>query len=115
MDGQEWKKLEQASPILEIATELGIKLRGSMGQCFRGDRHAGANSDYTLFFNPAQNRFFCRICEDLEGDVVDLVSQCKGWSRDQSIEWLIHRRDFDLETRDKYYDRGKKKGSRTGK
>jgi hypothetical protein len=109
MDEQELKVLQQASPILEIAVELGIKLRSNMGQCFRGEKHAAGAADFSLFFNPAENSFFCRACEDVGGDVIDLVCQCKGWPRDQAIEWLAHRRTFDLETRDKYYGRADKR------
>lgn len=115
MDDRELKALRQVSPILEIAVELGIKLRGNMGQCFRPENHFDGAGDHSLFFNPAQNTFFCRACGDVGGDVIDLVCQLKGWNRDEAIEWLAHRREFDLETRDKYYGRGKKKGSLTRK
>jgi hypothetical protein len=52
----------------------------------------------------------CKSCQDIGGDVVDFICQYKGWEPQQAIEWLAHRIEFDFETRQKYYVRGKKKG-----
>ncbi len=44
--------LEKASPIIEVALELGIKVQGSMGTCFKQDNHVADDGKPTLFFNP---------------------------------------------------------------
>jgi hypothetical protein len=98
----------QSNPIVEVAVELGLRLRANVGPCFRTGRHADADPP-TLFFNVAKNTFLCRTCSDVGGDVIDFVCQYKGWERQKAIEWLIHRIEFDRETRMKYYNRGKKK------
>ena len=103
------KTLERASPIIEVATELGIKVQGSMGTCFREDRHAAGGEKQTLFFNPAKNTFKCRTCPDVGGSVVDLVCQRQGWNREEAIAWLAHRHEFDQLTQKKYHGKGKKK------
>jgi len=99
------RTIEQGNPILEVAVELGIKVRGNTGQCFRSERHDLSQGKYPLFFNVAENTFFCRDCTDVGGGVVDLVCQHRGWERDKAIDWLAHRIEFDLQTRDKYYHR----------
>jgi hypothetical protein len=41
------EQLEKASPIVQVAIELGIKVQGGMGKCFRKDRHV-LNSEKAL-------------------------------------------------------------------
>lgn len=103
------KMLEQASPIIGVARELGIKVRGSVGPCFRNDRHPEGSEAPTLFFNAAKNSFFCKTCPDVGGSVIDLVSQFRGWDRQQAVEWLAHRSEYDQVTRQRYHGKGKKK------
>jgi DNA primase len=109
MDEQAIKRIEQANPILEIAAEMGIKIRGNLGACFKTQQHT-ADEAPTLFFNVAKNTFFCKSCRDVGGGVIDFVGQLKGWTRQEAIEWLAHRIEFDRQTRKMYYSRGKKKG-----
>ena len=103
------KELEKANPIIQVATELGIKVQGSMGRCFKEDSHSAAGEHQTLFFNPARNSFHCRICADVGGSVIDLVCQIRGWDRQQAVEWLAHRVEFHQLTRNRYHGKGKKK------
>jgi hypothetical protein len=109
MEEQEIRRIEQANPIVEVAVEMGISVRGNLGACFRTERHA-AGTEPTLFFNVARNSFFCKTCADVGGGVVDFICQHKGWERDKAIEWLVHRIEFDQQTRKMYYTKGKKKG-----
>lgn len=104
------KKLERSSPIIQVALELGIRIRGNMGRCFRHERHENGGSEaMDLFFNPAKNTFFCKVCPDLGGSVVDLVSQYRNLSREESVAWLCHRTEFDELTRARYNGKGRKK------
>ncbi len=109
MDPSETKRIEQANPILEVAVELGLKIRGNMSACFRSERHPGPE-EATLFFDVARNCFFCKTCSDVSGGVTDLICQLRGWERDKAIEWLAHRIYFDQHTRKLYYGRGKRRG-----
>jgi hypothetical protein len=101
--------LEKANPIIEVAVELGITVRGSMGQCFNGARHASDDGKPTLFFNPGKNVFLCRSCKEVGGTVVDLVCQYKEWDRQKAIEWLAHRAEFDQLTTQLYQGKGRKR------
>ena len=109
MEAKDLKLLEQGNPILQVAVELGVKVRSNMGKCFRSERHTDDSDEFTLFFNLAKNSFFCKTCTDVDGNVIDLVCQCQGWERQKAIDWLNHRIEFDLQTQELYYRRGKRK------
>ncbi|MGC9194203.1 MAG: hypothetical protein ACP5IL_01965 [Syntrophobacteraceae bacterium] len=109
MDAIDLVKIEQASPVIEVAVELGIKVQGNMGKCFKSEHHCDAHEAMTLFFNPSRNTFFCKSCRDVGGSVVDLVSQYRNVDREEAISWLAHRSEFDLLTKQRYYGKGRKK------
>lgn len=104
MQENELKRLEQKNPIVEVAVEMGFTVRNNMTACFRTDRH-GQGDAPSLFFNIAKNTFLCRTCPDVGGGVTDFICQAKGWPREQAIEWLAHRIEFDRQTREMYYER----------
>jgi hypothetical protein len=109
MEEQEIRQIEQSNPIIQVAEEMGLKVRRNLGPCFRTERHIGDNEP-SLFFNVAKNMFLCKTCEDVGGGVIDFVCQFKDWERQKAIEWLVHRIEFDQQTRKMYYSKGKKKG-----
>lgn len=109
MEEKEIKRIEQANAIVEVAVELGLKVRNNLGLCFRTERHSG-EAEPTLFFNVARNSFLCKSCQDVGGGVIEFLCQYKDWDREKAIEWLAHRIEFDQQTRQMYYTRGKKKG-----
>ena len=108
MEEREIRRIEQANAIIEVAVELGMKVRGNLAPCFRTERHGQADEP-TLFFNVARNSFLCKACKDVGGGVIDFICQYKDWKREKAIEWLAHRIEFDRQTRDMYYTKGKKK------
>jgi len=109
MEEKDITHVEQANAIIEVAVELGLKVRGNLGPCFHTERHQ-EEDEPTLFFNVARNSFLCKTCSDAGGGVIDFVCQYKGWERHKAIEWLTHRIDFDQQTRKMYYTKGKKRG-----
>lgn len=109
MEEPDLKQLELANPVIKVAIELGIKVQGSVGRCFREDTHASNDDKPTLFFNPAKNTFLCTECPDVRGTVVDLVCQYNGWDREKAIEWLAHRAEFDTFTAGLYHGKGVKR------
>jgi hypothetical protein len=108
-ESMDLQKLEKANPIIQVAIELGIKVQGNMGKCFKKDRHILDSEKQTLFFNLAKNSFHCRECQDVGGNVLDLVCQSQGWDRQRAIEWLAHRVEFDEFTKKLYHGKGRKK------
>jgi hypothetical protein len=108
MQENEIKRIEQLNPIVQVAVEMGLPVRDNLGPCFRRERHAH-DSEPSLFFNVARNTFLCKTCGDVGGGVIDFVCQYKGLDRKEAIEWLAHRIEFDQETRQRYYNRGRKR------
>ncbi len=108
MQEKEIGYIEQANAIVEVAVELGLKVRKNLGGCFRTERHSG-QEEPSLFFNVARNSFLCKTCGDVGGGVIEFICQYKGWERQKAIEWLAHRIEFDQQTREMYYSKGKKK------
>lgn len=109
MEEVDLQKLERASPIIQVAIELGIKVQGNMGRCFKLEQHAVEDEAMTLFFNTARNTFFCKACSNVGGSVIDLVSQYRNLSRAEATAWLLHRSEFDQLTRERYHGKGRKK------
>jgi hypothetical protein len=108
MQTKDIKMLELGNPILQVAIELGIRIRSNMGICFQSETHTDDSEEYSLFFNLSDNRFFCKHCPNVGGSVIDLVCQKQGWERQKAIDWLKHRIDFDIETKNKYYRKDKR-------
>ncbi len=109
MNEQDLRQLEEASSVTQVAIELGIKVQGNRGRCFKAERHPFAADTMTLYFDTVRNSYFCRVCEDLKGSVIDLVSQFRNVSREEAVSWLEHRLEFDLLTRERYQTKGRKK------
>lgn len=107
MEEKEIARIVQANAIIEVAVELGYKVRGNLGPCFRVERHS-PEEEPALFFNVAHNSFLCKSCNDVGGGVVEFICQYKGWEQEKAIEWLVHRIEFDQQTRKMYYTKGKK-------
>jgi hypothetical protein len=108
MEKDDERRLGQLNPIIQVAMELGLKVRGNLAHCFRMERHTDSETP-TLFFQVSENRFRCKICADVYGDVIDFVCQYKGWDRQKATDWLAHRIDFDRQTRKLYYGKGKRR------
>ncbi len=109
MEEQEIKELERLNSVIDVAKELGVKFSKSMGECFRAENHPEAGDGFTLFFNLGKNTFMCKTCLDVGGTVTDLVCQIKGCGREEALEWLAHRVEFDQKTKRMYHGKGKKK------
>lgn len=108
MQENELSRIELLNPIIQVAVEMGMQVRGNLGYCFRSDRHSEDDTP-SLFFDVARNRFLCKTCEDVGGGVVDFICQYKGWDRQEAIAWLSHRIEFDQQTRAMYYSKTKKR------
>ena len=84
-----------------------VKVKGGVGHCFKCGHDR--TEDFSLFFNVAKNTFFCKNCPEIGGSVIDLVCQIKQWDREKAVDWLVHRQEFDQQTKDLFQFKGKKK------
>ena len=74
--------------IIQVARELGLKVNKSTIPCIKRHRHRNPDGYPTMSINPASNTFRCWVCEDVKGDVIDLVVQLKNVDREQALEYL---------------------------
>jgi hypothetical protein len=65
--------------ILDIATRLGLEVRGNKSRCFHPENHANGDRTPSLSFSPAQGIFKCFGC-GIGGDVFTLIQQVKGFN-----------------------------------
>lgn len=89
-------EIKRRNPILEVAAELGVEVdRSNVAHCFRPERHKhGDRSPSLAFFpqaDPEKDRFKCFVCDDVGGDVIDLVEQRNGFGKKEAIEFLKKR------------------------
>jgi hypothetical protein len=69
--------IKQNTNIVEIATRLGLEVRGNKCRCLHPENHANGDHTPSLSFSPSRGIFKCFGC-GLGGDVFSLVQQVKG-------------------------------------
>ena len=74
--------------ILGVARDLGFDVSKSMVPCIKNENHIDKRPRPTMSLNPVNNRYRCWVCRDVEGDVIDLVSQVKKVSREKALQYL---------------------------
>lgn len=77
--------------IIQVARELGMKVGRSVIPCVRRHRHKNPDGFPTMSINPANNSFRCWVCNDVKGNVVDLVRIVKNVTNEQALEFLAIR------------------------
>ncbi len=85
------KEIQSKNNIIQVARELGLNVNRSTIPCIRIDRHKIKNGYPTMTFNPLKNTFRCWVCNDVKGDVIDLIMQIKNIDRKKAIEFLAIR------------------------
>ncbi|NVM03117.1 MAG: hypothetical protein HWN67_12315 [Candidatus Helarchaeota archaeon] len=80
--------------IVQVASELGLNVNRSTISCIRIDKHKMKNGFPTMTLNPLKNTFRCWVCNDVKGDVVDLVMQVKNIDRKKAVEFLAIRAEI---------------------
>ena len=71
--------IKQNTNIIEIATRLGLEVRGNKSRCFHPENHANGDRTPSLSFSPSRGIFKCFGC-GIGGDVFNLVQQAKECS-----------------------------------
>ncbi len=81
--------------IIHVARELGLNVNRSTVECLRIDRHRSKNNFPTMTFNPLKNTYKCWVCNDVNGDVIDLVMEVKKIDKKKAIEFLAVRSEIE--------------------
>src|SRR5262245_53935828 len=78
----------RSTPILAVASALGMDVTGRKARCFNGKAHkSGIDETPALVFHPGVNRFKCYACGE-RGDVIDLVRGVLGVSISEAVQYL---------------------------
>lgn len=80
-------------PVIEVATRLGIQVRGTKAMCFSGhDKNSPS-----LSFHKAHNTWRCFGACGKHGDTIALVMEKEGVDFKSAVEWLAQNFAIDVE------------------
>jgi hypothetical protein len=60
-------------PVTAIARDLGLYVNGYRARCWRTEYHRNGDSDPSVGFQKAKNRYRCFVCDAYSGSNIDLV------------------------------------------
>ena len=73
--------------ILDLATRLGLQIRGRQARCFNSKSHKHNDRNYSLGLDIKTNRYKCFTCNEA-GSIIDLYMSIKGVDFKQALEEL---------------------------
>lgn len=80
-------RLKQAISINNLATMLGMEIKGLRARCYNSKKHKNNDNHFSLHFDKKTNRYKCFVCQE-SGDVIDLYVKVKGKEFKQAVEEL---------------------------
>jgi DNA primase len=73
------QKIKEAASIREVALSLGLEVDGANRmRCLHPENHAHGDRTPSMSISEEYNSFRCWVCNDVKGDVFDLVRLYKG-------------------------------------
>lgn len=81
-------KIKATLSITEVAKALGIDVQRGKFRCLYPMRHAHGDRTPSVSISEEKGLFTCWVCEDMRGDVIELVKQARSCSFLEAIEWL---------------------------
>jgi DNA primase len=81
-------RIKASLSITEVATALGIQVQRGKFKCLYPMRHAHGDRTPSVSISEEKGLFTCWVCEDMRGDVIELVKQARSCSFLEAIEWL---------------------------
>ena len=83
--------LKSRHPILEVARDLGLEVQHNRFRCPRPENHVHGDRTPSVTLWPERGNFKCWVCEDVKGDVIDLVRIVKGLGFTEAVASLEKR------------------------
>jgi DNA primase len=80
-------ELKQAIPIIDLARDLGLQVKGKQARCFNISGHKRGDKTPSIGFDLKTNRFKCFAC-GVNGTIIDLYKEIKGVDVSQAIKEL---------------------------
>ena len=88
MTSEELKQFKASLSITSVAEALGIDVVRGRFHCFCPQRHANGDRTPSVSISEDRGLFRCWVCEDVRGDVFNLVQQYKSCSFMEALDWL---------------------------
>jgi DNA primase len=80
-------RLKQAMPIMDLASFLGLEIRGRQARCYNSQAHKHNDRSFSLGLDIQRNRYKCFACGE-QGSIIDLFMAIKGVDLSQAIKEL---------------------------
>jgi DNA primase len=80
-------QLKDAIKITDLATALGLQVRGKQASCYNKAEHKHGDRNFSLGLDTTTNRYKCFACR-ASGSVIDLYKEVKGVSLSEAITEL---------------------------
>ena len=78
-------------PIADIASELGLSVRGYRTNCWRLENHKNGDCNPAITFQKKTNRGRCWVCDERTWSNLDLVMMVLGCDFRSAVEWVCKR------------------------
>jgi len=83
-------RLKQAIPIVDLARELGMEIKGHQARCYNSAAHKHNDRRFSLGLDTKRNRYKCFACGE-QGSIIDLFMKVKGVETGRAIKELAER------------------------
>lgn len=88
MTDDELKQFKASLSITSVAQALGIEVIRGRFRCFCPQRHVHGDRTPSVSISEERGLFRCWVCDDIRGDVFNLVQEYRGWSFTEALNWL---------------------------
>lgn len=87
-DRDEIDSIKARLSITAVAEHLGLEVRKGKIRCPYHKRHAHGDRTPSVSISEDKGLFRCWVCEDVRGDLFDLLRVVRGYSFTESLEWI---------------------------
>lgn len=88
MTDDELKQFKASLSITSVAQALGIEVERGRFRCFCPQRHVHGDRTPSVSISEERGLFRCWVCDDIRGDVFNLVQEYRGCSFSEALNWL---------------------------
>jgi len=84
-------KQADVNNIVKVAKDIGLDVKNNCARCFCPQNHQHGDRTPSLSFDQHSHSFRCWVCQDVHGDVIDLVMMVLGLSFPDALKFLADR------------------------
>ncbi len=88
VDKPELEALKSRHPILSVARDLGLEVQHNRFRCPHPEGHSHGDRTPSVTLWPERGFFKCWVCDNVKGDVIDLIRAVKGLGFSEAVDFL---------------------------